>query len=181
MKAVAERHACGFEGADPAILETPRDLIEAKGKRELAKRERRVDVLAQLHAQWLKDITGKRGISDEHYRAGRLFQHDCERAELRARGSGYLAGGGGAVFALSDGRLLALESAGEASARLRTVFGYLGNEAQRFTVLVLMERYNTSMAAQMIGWNRHSGVPALRLILSVLARLYVDRTATDCV
>ena len=181
MKAVPERHACGFEGADPAILETPRDLIEAKGKRELAKRERRVDVLLQLHRAWQADTSGKRGINDEQYRAGRLFQQDCERAELRARGSGYLAGGGGAVFALSDGRLVAMDSAGQASARLRTAFGYLGQEARRFAVLVLLERYTTSMAAELVGWNRHSGVPALGLVLSVLARLYVDRVATDCV
>lgn len=171
--------ACGYEGADPVVIEMPRDLPEAKGKRELAARVRRVDVLAQLRDAWLKDKTGRAGITDEHYRAGRRFQKDCERAELRARGSGYLAGGGG-VYALPDGTMIAMERAGEAKGRLILAFGYLGEEALGFAVLVLLKRAAPSAAASLVGWNRHAGIAALRLVLSVLARVYIDNRGQDC-
>lgn len=171
--------ACGYEGADPLVIEAPRDLAEAKGKRELPSRARRVDVLYQLRETWRNDKTGRSGITDEHYRAGRKFQKDCERAELRARGSGYLAGNSG-VFALSDGTLIALERAGDAKGRLLVAFGYLGEEAMQFAALVLLKRVSPSAAAPLVGWNRQAGVAALRLILAVLGRVYVDNRGQDC-
>lgn len=173
--------ACGYEGADPLVIEEVKDLPEAKGARVLPPRQRRVDVLQQLYDGWVLDQTGKTGISEELFRAGRLFQADVEKATIEPHASGmFVPGGSRGVYVLSDGALVAMSRAGKAKERVLEAFGFLGWDAIDFALLVLLRRVSPSAAATMVGWSAHAAIPALRLILGVFARVYCNR-GQDCV
>ncbi len=157
----------GCDGADPAVEFTLRDP-DGEGKREPEKRTRRVDTLLQLKE------AGK--IEDYQYTAGRDFQGDCQRAELRVRSSAQITPGGAvAYFGIAEYRLVALDVSSKAKARVRCVLGRLGRRAELFALRVLIDRWAPCDAALENGWRPDTAIASLRLILDVLDRFYAEK------
>lgn len=163
----------GHDGADPLVEYELRDP-DGKGKRAPEKRQRRVDVLQQLYDDYLADETGHSGITEPQFVAGRRFQGDCETGELRSRSSPEMvARGQVCYFGLSDGTADAIQRSKDARGRLGKVFWNLDAQSRTFAALVLLERWSPSKAAEAIpGWNRHTGIPVLRIVLNAMARFY---------
>ena len=161
----------GCDGADPLVEFTLKDP-DGEGKREPEKRQRRVDTLLQLRE------AGK--IEDYQYTAGRNFQEDCQHAELRVRSSGDIrVGVAVAYFGISDAKLVGIDAASKARARVRHALGRLGRHAELFALRVLIDRWAPTEAALENGWRPDTAIASLRLILDVLDRFYAETRRGD--
>ena len=155
----------GHAGADPLVAFELRD-IDGKGKREAQVRYQRIDVLHGLL------LAGK--IEDYQFTAGRRFQHDYERAELRVASSPSMSVNvASGYFGISDAKLGAMQDASRARAAAKAALQHIEPMCASFLLAVLIGGAAPTAAAKAIrGWVPHMGLPVLRIGLTALAAHY---------